>query len=340
MSIAAKVQDVIQHVHKEMPVADKDPHKENLKLTFSTELFKKLMANAQSNCTSVPKGRTHSEIMKKFSLSLLLMVGPSAYKLINANMPEAFPSLSTVEREASKCYQPLEEGEFLFDKLSAHLDVYNAPRVISISEDATRVISRVEYDGNSDSIIGFVLPLNENALPKKDSFHATSFEEIEQMFSTSKKASNAYIYVAQAMSLSVPPFCLALIGSDNCFDATVVMKRWKYIVKECNLRNIQVISFGSDGDSRLLTSMRIAIKLHNYSPKQYQQCNLINQGMLPKDKLLEIPPSWNSWFCVNNVTNTTFVQDPVHLGVKLKARLLTYSQVLPMGKYSVLSSHL
>ena len=35
-----------------------------------------------------------------------------------------------------------------------------------------------------------------------------------------------------------------------------------------------------------------------------------------------------------------FVHDTVHLGVKLKARLLTLSQVLPMGKYSALASHL
>ena len=35
-----------------------------------------------------------------------------------------------------------------------------------------------------------------------------------------------------------------------------------------------------------------------------------------------------------------FVQDPIHLGVKLKARLLTVSQILPMGKYSAIASHL
>ena len=97
MSIAAKVQDVIQHVHKEMPV--KDLPKENLNLTFSTELFKKLMANAQSNCASVPKGRRHSEIMKKFALSLLLMVGPSAHKLIN--MKPSHPSQLLKERLAN-----------------------------------------------------------------------------------------------------------------------------------------------------------------------------------------------------------------------------------------------
>ena len=268
------------------------------------------------------------------------MIGPSAYKLIHANMPEAFPSLSTVEREASKRYHPLKEGEFLFDKLAAHLDAYNAPRMISISEDATRVVSRVEYDGNSDSIVGFVLPISEDSLPKQNLFSATTLEEIEQIFASSKKATSAYIYVAQAISLNVPPFCLALIGSDNCFDATVVLKRWEYIIKECNARNIKVISFGSDGDSKLLTSMRVSIKLDDYAPKQYQKVNLITQDMLSHNQGFGIPQSWNSWFSAKNVASITFVQDPVHLGVKLKARLLTYSQILPMGKYAALSSHL
>ena len=229
----------------------------------------------------------------------------------------------------------------MFDKLSAHLDAYNAPHVISISEDATRVVSRIDYDGNSDSIVGFVLPLGDDSLPEHGCFDATSFERIEEVFSTAKKSTNAYIYMAQAMSLNVPPFCLAVIGTDNCFDATVVMKRWQYIVQQCNARNIKVISFGSDGDSRLLNSMRVSIKLHNYLPKQYEhQYNLLNEAMLPSSKSLAIPSSWSSWFSASNVTNTTFVQDPVHLAVKLKARLLTYSQILPMGNFCALSTHL
>ena len=170
ISIPTRVKNILcQHSLKEIQDLDEDQA-----LQFSTELFKKLIENAQSNCRLVPKARRHSEIVKSYSLSLLLMIGPSAYKLIHANMPEAFPSLSTVEREASKRYHPLKEGEFLFDKLAAHLDAYNAPRMISISEDATRVVSRVEYDGNSDSIVGFVLPISEDSLPKQNLFSATT----------------------------------------------------------------------------------------------------------------------------------------------------------------------
>ena len=149
---------------------------------YSTELFNKLLTNAKNNCSSLPTGRRHNETIKKFSLSLWLIVGPSAYKLLHANMPEALPFLSTVERDAKKRYTVPSEGEFQFDKLVAHLEAYNAERIVTISEDATRVVTRVEYDDTSDKIVGFVLPLDDNGLPMKDYFGATSLDDIEQMF--------------------------------------------------------------------------------------------------------------------------------------------------------------
>ena len=72
------------------------------------------------------------------------MAGPCAYKLLHANMPEALPSLRTVQREIKKSYSPIVEGEFKFDQLSSHLQAHNAPRIICISEDATRIVSRIE----------------------------------------------------------------------------------------------------------------------------------------------------------------------------------------------------
>ena len=112
MSIVSKVLDILQNaddVGKSLPSVccheDAESVQEQISVheeiesqsfaelskTFSTELFKKLMENAQRNCSIMPQGRRHSEIMKKFSLSLLLMIGPSAYKLMHTNMPEAFP---------------------------------------------------------------------------------------------------------------------------------------------------------------------------------------------------------------------------------------------------------
>ena len=103
-SIVSKVQDILQNAEMQTPAEEfyedvesiqkeipADFHEVESKPSLSTELFKKLMVNAQKNCSMIPQGRRHNEIMKKFSLSLLLMTGSCAYKLIHTNMPEAFP---------------------------------------------------------------------------------------------------------------------------------------------------------------------------------------------------------------------------------------------------------
>ena len=65
---------------------------------------------------------------------------------------------------------PLIEGEFSFDQLVSHLEAYSTSRVVSISEDATRVISRVEYDQTKDKLVGFFLSLDKDSLPLSGSF--------------------------------------------------------------------------------------------------------------------------------------------------------------------------
>lgn len=321
----------------DMVLKDLQPKKQSDKKQFSTAFFQQLLQNAYNNCSHLPQSRRHSEVVKKFSLSLLLRTGSTGYQLLHKNMPEALPSLSTVQREAAKQFNPLSEGEFAFDQLSVHLKAYNAPRIVSISEDATRVITRIEYDPNSNKLVGFVLPLDTEYLPIGGSFLATSFDKIEQMFLSTSKASSAYIYVAQPLSPSAPPFCLCLIGTDNRFDANSVTHRWKYMIKECKKRNIEVVSFSADGDSRLLTSMRVESKLYNYSSKKCKYVELANND---KSSQIVVPKAWKSWFFIEQEISVCFVQDPIHLGVKLKARLLTVSQILPLGKYSAIATHL
>ena len=185
------------------------------KIEFSTEVLQRLFTNASNNAEHLPKQRRHDEIIKKFSMSLFFMAGPAAYEMLHQNLPEALPSLSLVKKEMRKHYSNFTEGVFRFDKLSTHLDAYQAPRVISISEDATRIISRIEYDPSSDKLVGFVLPVDKNCLPLTDTFLATSFEQIEKMFMDESRSTFAYVYMAQSMATGVPPFCLNITGINN-----------------------------------------------------------------------------------------------------------------------------
>ena len=176
-------------------------------------------------------------------------------------MPNGLPCLCTVQRIIHSDYKSIAEGEFLFDELFAHLNSYGATKAIAIAEDATRVIARAQYDQETDRVVGFVLPCDGNGLPIVDSFIASSFSAIETMFKNNEIAKFAYVYMAQALSLHVPAFCLACLGTDNRFSADEILKRWKHIYLECRKHGITIVSYGADGDSRALKAMKSSCQL-------------------------------------------------------------------------------
>lgn len=77
--------------------------------------------------------------------------------------------------------------------------------------------------------------------------------------------------------------------------------------------DVQVVGFSSDGDSRLLQSMRFNSKFNS-------------------------PVENNQWFSSHE--NICFMQDTVHIGTKLRNRLLKPSTVLLIGKKVASISHL
>jgi len=94
-----------------------------------------------------------------------------------------------------------------------------------------------------------------------DLFLASSYEAIEKMFSTCVISKYAYVYIVKPLDFRSPSFCLGCIGSDNKFDAETVLLRWKYIASECQKRGIYVLSFGGDGDTRLMKAMKVCTGL-------------------------------------------------------------------------------
>ena len=128
-------------------------------------------------------------------------------------MPEALPSLRSVQRILLNDYQPFHEGEFRFDELEKHL---------------------ISYE--TDRLVGFVLPCDASGLPLYDSFIAVSFEAMQDAFKYAKVANNAFVFMAQSLCDGVPAFCLACIGTDNKFSADLVLYRWTHIV--LNAKNV------------------------------------------------------------------------------------------------------
>ena len=135
-----------------------------------TAVLRQIILNAQANTTCLPTGRRHPEVLKNFCTSLLIYAGPLAYNFLQENLPHALPSLRSVRRVLHSEYKVISEGQLRIDELVTHLLQYKAPNVVSIGEDATRLISRVEWDPESNRCCGFVLPINEKGLPEVDSF--------------------------------------------------------------------------------------------------------------------------------------------------------------------------
>ena len=217
----------------------------------------------------------------------------------------------------------------------ANLDAYKAPKVITIGEDAARLIGRVEYNSETDKLVGFVMPCDEKGLPLTDSFTAVLFNAIEDYFATDDVAKYAFVYMAQALHEGVPAFCLACMGTDNKFTAELVLKRWKYMFSECKKRGITVVCFGADGDSRELKAMQVSSQLLFSSQSPLSSLSPSNDL-----KVLSIPTEWWSWFAVKKPTSIAYVQDTVHVAVKLKSRLIQPSIVLPLGSYLAGVHHL
>lgn len=74
---------------------------------------------------------------------------------------------------------------------------------ISLSEDATRMIEKVQYDPNTNQLIGFVLPINsDNGLPIPFQFPARNANEILSRFSNGNAVSSFLNVVVTSYSYS------------------------------------------------------------------------------------------------------------------------------------------
>ena len=153
-------------------------HLKQVSSSFPTcfpSVLQHLLTNASKNADKAPNGRRHLEVVKKFALSLFIYTGPLAYNFLQQNISLALSSLRTVQTQVFSEFNVISEGEFRFDKLLEHINRHQLSGIVTIGEDATRIISRVEYDNQTDRCVGFVLPIDENGLLIINSFVATSY---------------------------------------------------------------------------------------------------------------------------------------------------------------------
>ncbi|KAK4875001.1 hypothetical protein RN001_011423 [Aquatica leii] len=274
-------------------------------------------------CTiSCPRLRNSNRFdidLKRFCLYLLITAGRFLYETLYANLPKTIPSITTLHRMLNDNTQFIEEGTVRLEELKKFLESRYLPNVVWISKDATKITGRIEYNSKNNKIVGFCLP-QVNGLPDRKGFLALSARHTSEYFENEKRSDYAYVVMAQCPNNNSPAFCLAVYGTDNCFTHQSVLDRWSYINKEAARVGIQILGYSSDSDTICMKAMRICSKLHNVGDDV--------EGV-----------QWK-WFRMNLIKGFICVQDTVHIGFKLRIRLLKKNIVLPMGQYSATADHL
>lgn len=123
------------------------------------------------------------------------------------------------------------EGELRCNDLRQYLIDHKSDMSVFLSEDASGIVKRVTYDPKTQQLVGIVLPLKENGIPKTMCFVPRSAEEIQNLMKL-EQSTLVYIVVAQPLTPNIPPFILQIFGTNNKFKKGDVLARWIQIEKE------------------------------------------------------------------------------------------------------------
>lgn len=165
---------------------DKNKKNDDSTLNKNTsKVLQLLMQSAEKNGNSDKSskkahGFRYDETLKSFSSSLYLLGGRMCYKLLEKNLP--LPALPTVSRYVQANGPSIREGELRCAELKTYLEDRKLEPKVWISEDATRITGRVQYDSSTNELIGFVLPMSSNGMPLRGVYQARSAKEIEDHF--------------------------------------------------------------------------------------------------------------------------------------------------------------
>lgn len=322
--LASHVKDIVDKNGKNSGISHF--HSNQFKLNNDTDvvvkrpyLLNKLITTFDQNSNHKKGGYRYDKEIQYFCSLLRMIAGPMSYNILQSNLEGALPSISTVNRYIRASNYHVTEGILRTEELCNYLSERQLPKIVSLSEDATRVTGRVQYDSRTNQIIGLTLPTHsKNGMPIPLKFPARNAAEIIDHFSKGNVSGFLNIIVAQPVVKNSYSFCLLAYGTDSKYSAMDVKNRWIYIEKELNKLDIQVLTWCSDSDSRYNAVMRNCSKLGSKSEKE--------------------------WFSMpHNITGPIFIQDTIHLITKLRNLILRTryaNKKLYFGKYNIDMAHI
>lgn len=276
----------------------------------------KLLETANQNFVRKPEGYRYDKHIRNWATYFRMLCGPMAYDTIQRNFECAIPSLSSTNRYIRKNNQRISEGVVRSQELLQYLRDRNLPLVVSLSEDGTKITSKVQYDPFINELVGFVLPIDDaTGMPISGVYKARNIEEICEHFSRENPVGdNANVIMAQPIVEGVPPFCLLIFGTDGKYSGNHVQKRWQYISNELKKLEIKVVTVASDSDSRYNSAMRSISSLG-------QKSNIFSNA---------------NWFSADESPSLLCFQDTPHIMSKMRNRFLRTirnPKLMPLGPH-------
>ena len=181
------------------------------------KLLRSLVDAARVNVGRSKGGYRFESSLKQLFSYIYSVGGRFAYEVLQKNLGCAIPTISTICRTVSQFSLRVSEGLFRFKELREYLIENKYPLCVWISEDATRITSRIQYDPKTNQIVGFVPPLHNNGVPKPFTFPATSADTITSYFEKATRAANVYTIMdsqyTTKVQLSVCVFSAQTINS-------------------------------------------------------------------------------------------------------------------------------
>lgn len=120
--------------------------------------IRKLLATADQNVTRAKNGFRLDEDIKLFATYVRMLAGPKLYNFLHKNLQLAIPALSSVNRYVYTSNCRIIEGVLRREELLLYLKQRDLEPLVSLSEDATRIVDRIQYDIKTNQIVGFALP--------------------------------------------------------------------------------------------------------------------------------------------------------------------------------------
>lgn len=87
----------------------------------------------------------------------------------------SYPSVRCINKQKTHVI----EGQLRCKELASFLDCHKTKKIVWLSEDATALISRINYDPVTNQIVGIILPTDNNGCPIPFRYFLLHFEILD-----------------------------------------------------------------------------------------------------------------------------------------------------------------